>query len=331
MYVTCGGEATAATETPVPPSEIGQLDHDTFDFHQFLRLYNKMATPGSEIPQEGTPVPISQERSPVVMRVANFVRDHKLLKNRNGLFNNVEDIQFFRFKRFVRALLSDEYKAKSSNPKNELVPVANEQEAAKMFVMMIQSRLLVPVDKLSYQQIKEVKGWKPNRAKPTLKPKQQAVLEPNAYYAWTYLKPNPYMMLYAFLTIAGIFGVVLFPLWPRFMRVGVWYVSMGCLCLLGLFFAMAFVRLIIFVVTYLTMPQAFWLYPNLFEDCGFFESFVPLYGWSEPAGAKKIKKGKKRAEPKIQEISDDTAAASGANASSTATKKRTVTLEEVDE
>lgn len=290
-----------------------------------------MATPGSQLPQEGTPVPMSQERSPVVMRVANFVRDHKLLKNRNGLLNNKEDIQFFRFKRFVRALLSEEYKKKSSNPKNELVPVANEQEAAKLFVMMIQTRLLVPVEKLHYQQIKETKGWKPNREKPTLKPTQKAVLEENAYYAWVYLKPNPYMKLYAFLTIVAIFGVVLFPLWPRFMRVGVWYISMGCLCLLGLFFAMAFVRLIIFVVTYLTLPQAFWLYPNLFEDCGFFESFVPLYGWAEPAGAKRPKKGKKRAEPKIHEISDEKAEASGAKATSTLAKKRAVTLEEVEE
>lgn len=290
-----------------------------------------MATTGSAIPQDGTPVQVSPERSPVVMRVANFVRDHKLLKNRTGLLNNTEEIEFFRYKRFVRALMSDEYKKKSSNPKNELVAVANEQEAAKMFVMMIQNRLLVPVEKLHYQQIKEVKGWKPNRDKPTLRPSQKAVLEPNAYYAWTYLKPNPYMMLYAFLTLVAIFGVVLFPLWPRFMRVGVWYISMGCLCLLGLFFAMAFVRLIIFCVTYMTMPQAFWLYPNLFEDCGFFESFVPLYGWAEPAGAKKTKKGKKRAEPKIHEISDEKAAASGAETTSTSAKKRAVTLEEVDE
>lgn len=273
---------------------------------------------------------MSQERSPVVMKFANFVRDHKLLKNRNGLLNNTEDVQFFRFKRFVRAVMSDEYKQKSSNPKNELVAVANEQDAAKLFVMMIQNRLLVPVEKLHYQQIKEVKGWKPNREKPTLKPTQKAVLEPNAYYAWTYQKPNPYMMLYAFLTLAAIFGVVLFPLWPRFMRVGVWYISMGCLCLLGLFFAMAFVRLIIFCVTYLVMPQAFWLYPNLFEDCGFFESFVPLYGWAEPAGAKKSKKGKKKAEPKIHEISEEVAA-SGAEKTSTSAKKRAVTLEEVDE
>lgn len=289
--------------------------------------------PGSGVsPDEGTPVQVSQERLPVVMRVANFVRDHKLLKNRTGLLNNSEDVQFFRYKRFVRALLSEEYKKKSSNPKNELIPVNNEQDAAKLFVLMIQNRLLIPVEKLHYDEIKAVKGWKPNREKPTLRPTQKAVLEPNAYYGWIYQKPNPYMMLYGFLMLAGVFTVVLFPLWPRFMRVGVWYLSMACLCLLGLFFVMAFIRLIIFVVTYLTMPQAFWLYPNLFEDCGFFESFVPLYGWAEPAGAKKAKKSKRK-QPKIEEVTDEpsTASVSGAEKTTTSAKKRAVTLEEVDE
>lgn len=275
-----------------------------------------------------TAVPLQAQRSPVIMSVANFVRDHKLLKMRTGLINNKEDVEFFRFKRLQRLLLSDEYKKKSQDQRNQLIPIPNEAEVAKVFVMMIQNRLLVPVEKLHYQQIKEVKGWKPNRLKPTLRPIPKAMLEPDAYYAWVYQKPNPYMLLYGFLMIAGVFTVILFPLWPRVMRIGVWYLLMACLGLLGLFFAMALVRLIIFVGTWLALPQAFWLYPNLFEDCGFFESFVPLYAWSEPAGLKK-KKNRKHA-PKIEEIKE-TAGASGAQRSEGTTVKRGVTLEEVDE
>lgn len=286
----------------------------------------------------GQPVPLNQQRLPLVMNVANFLRSNKTLKMRTGLMNNKEELDFFRFKRLQRALLSDEYKQKSADPKNQLVQIKNEQDVAGIFVKMIQARLLVPVDKLHYQQIKEVKGWKPNKQKPTLRPSQQATVEDDAYYVWVYQKPNPYMLLYAILMLVGVFAVVLFPLWPVFMRVGVWYCSMGLLGLLGLFFAMAFVRLIIFVVTYLTMPQAFWLYPNLFADCGFFESFQPVYSWSKTAEEKRLlkekKKNRKQGSAKIEEVSEeagsDAAVSSGVEKSTGATK-RTVTLESVDE
>lgn len=288
------------------------------------------APAGQGIPQEGTKMPVSDQRPQFVMNVANFVRDHKLLKMRTGLLNNKQDVQFFRYKRFVRALLSEDYKKRSSNPRNELVPIPNEQEAQKIFLLLMQSKLLIPVEKLHYAQIKETKGWKPNREKPTLKPGMTVNFEPDSYFAWVYEKPNPYMVLYAVLMLIGVFTVVLFPLWPRFMRIGVWYLSMACLGLLGLFFAMAFVRLIIFCVTFVALPQAFWLYPNLFEDCGFFESFVPLYGWSEPAGKKKSKKSKSKATPKIEEIVEEKGS-TGAETAATSAKKRAVTLEEVDE
>jgi len=59
--------------------------------------------------------------------------------------------------------------------------------------------------------------------------------------------------------------------------------------LLVAFFAMAIVRLILFCVTVFAVPPGLWLFPNLFEDVGFFDSFKPLWGWQET----KKKKGKK--------------------------------------
>lgn len=283
--------------------------------------------PGNGTPGE-TQVPLNQERSPIVMNVANYLRDNSTLKMRSGLLNNQEEVDFFRYKRMQRALLSADYKQKSANGKNQLIPIPNEQEVAKIFVLLIQARLLVPVEKLHYLEIKAVKGWKPNREKPTLRPTGKATLDADAYYAWVYQKPNPYMVLYGFLMLVGVFAVVLFPLWPRFMRTGVWYLSMASLGLLGLFFAMAIVRLIIFVVTFVALPQAFWLYPNLFADCGFFDSFKPLYAWSGSAG-KKAKKNKAGSESVAAETATS-AKASGVEKSTGATK-RTVTLEEVPE
>lgn len=60
-----------------------------------------------------------------------------------------------------------------------------------------------------------------------------------------------------------------------------WYLSMGFLGLIGLFFAMALFRLGLFCVTVFTVPPGLWLYPNLFEDVGFFDSFRPVWGWQE--------------------------------------------------
>merc|ERR1711939_54821 len=101
--------------------------------------------------------------------------------------------------------------------------------------------------------------------------------------------------------------VVMFPLWPLVMRQGVWYVSMGCLGLLGLFFVMAIIRLILFAVTMFTHPPGLWLYPNLFEDVGFFDSFRPFWGWHETKEDIKRKKQEKKARKaaKVAAASDE--------------------------
>lgn len=63
------------------------------------------------------------------------------------------------------------------------------------------------------------------------------------------------------------------------LRQGVWYLSMASIGLIGLFFAMAIFRLILFGITMFVTPPGLWLYPNLFEDVGFMDSFRPVWGW----------------------------------------------------
>ena len=62
---------------------------------------------------------------------------------------------------------------------------------------------------------------------------------------------------------------VMFPLWPTMMRVGVWYLSIAMLSLLGLFFALAIVRLIFYVITVVVASPGIWIFPQLFADVGF--------------------------------------------------------------
>ncbi|CAK9438642.1 uncharacterized protein LODBEIA_P28660 [Lodderomyces beijingensis] len=306
--------------------------------------------PGQPGPNQQFHVQTTGQRSPIATSIVNFLYQNPILKQRTGLLDNTSDLEFFRYKRFERALLSDEYKSKQANPKNGLPPIPNAQEVQKIFVLLIQNQLVLPVTKLHYAEVKAVKGWKPNKDKPTLKRADKAVIDPNTYFGWLYSKPNPYIFIYSILAIAAVFAVILFPLWPSFMRRGVWYLSMGALGLIGLLFATAIVRLIIYVISLVAFPTPFWLFPNLFEDCGVLESFQPLYGWEEPKKKKKSKKGKKSGasgaaaaaaagaggnnEDKIEPIltQREKEAATGAEPSSNGSAsavKRKVTMEEV--
>lgn len=128
-----------------------------------------------------------------------------------------------------------------------------------------------------------------NHAKPknrvkgqwTVKIEQHQDVNPMMHYVWLYEGPQWKQKAMAAAVVAGIFAVVLFPLWPVMLRQGVWYLSVGMMGLLGLFFAMAIFRLILFCITVFAVPPGLWLFPNLFEDVGFFDSFKPLWGWQE--------------------------------------------------
>lgn len=62
---------------------------------------------------------------------------------------------------------------------------------------------------------------------------------------------------------------VLFPLWPPIMRLGVWYLSIAALAFIGLFFAIAIVRLIFYIITIVVASPGIWIFPKLFADVGF--------------------------------------------------------------
>lgn len=109
------------------------------------------------------------------------------------------------------------------------------------------------------------------------------------HYVWLYEGPQWKTKVWAGLALLAVFAVVLFPLWPLMLRQGVWYLSVGAMGLLGLFFAMAIFRLILFCLTVFTVPPGLWLFPNLFEDVGFFDSFRPAWGWQENQKVKKKK------------------------------------------
>lgn len=187
-------------------------------------------------------------------------------------------------KRALRALQSPAYA--TACKKNPLLPpVTDTATAAETFKLLPLSLLALRVSKADphegHNHAPPAKPQKRTKGLWTVKIEQQQDIAPDLHYVWLYEGPQWKQKLYAGGALAAILLVVMFPLWPVKLRIGVWYLSMGGLGLIGLFFAMAIFRLILFCATVFTVPPGLWLYPNLFEDVGFFDSFRPVWGWQE--------------------------------------------------
>ncbi|KAE8404624.1 translocation protein Sec62-domain-containing protein [Aspergillus pseudonomiae] len=254
---------------------------------------------GQQAPQQPQPqqtthqVPVnpSNPPDPKAIAVAQFLRSQNL-KPRTCIMDGQRK-DMFKVKRAIRALESPAY-AKAAAKKNSLLPpVTDRASAENVFKLLPLSLLALRVSKVDPHA-----GH--NHAKPknrvkglwTVKIEQHQETDPMMHYVWLYEGPQWKQKAMAAVVVAGIFAVVLFPLWPMVMRQGVWYLSVGMMGLLGLFFAMSIFRLILFCITVFAVPPGLWLFPNLFEDVGFIDSFKPLWGWQE---SKKKKKSKKSA------------------------------------
>ncbi|POR39477.1 Translocation protein SEC62 [Tolypocladium paradoxum] len=269
-------------------------DHDGHDHpHQHLH------------PQQGQPQPITPgPPNPKALAVAKFLRGQDM-KPRTCILNG-ERKDMFKVKRALRALQSPAYeKARKKNP---LLPEITDRAALEnTFKLLPLSMLALRVTKLEPQGGAD--GKKPKRVKGqwNVRIEQQQEAKEDMYYAWLWEGSQIKRQLYAALALVIIFIIVLYPLWPLKLRQGVYYLSWGLLCLLGLFFLMAIFRVILFCITYFAIPPGLWLYPNLWEDVSFMDSFRPVWAWHETAEEKKMKK-------KIKKKGKATSSSSGPNA-----------------
>ena len=96
------------------------------------------------------------------------------------------------------------------------------------------------------------------------------------YYTWVYEGDKTMSHLMTTALIVGFLCCVCFPIWPQFLRVWVWYLSVTLL--LFIFFLITLRAtgfLFLWIVGY-----EFWFLPNLFdESLGFVESFKPVYSF----------------------------------------------------
>lgn len=117
-------------------------------------------------------------------------------------------------------------------------------------------------------------------------------VDSNEPYVWVYDPTSTKTYIIGSLLILGAIGICLFPLWPSQVREGVYYVSLAGASFLGGILGLAVFKYILFALIWVCTFGSvhFWLFPNLTEDVGFFESFVPVYKCNNTSSSSNDKK-----------------------------------------
>merc|ERR1712176_485984 len=80
------------------------------------------------------------------------------------------------------------------------------------------------------------------------------------------------------LIIAGVLLACMFPVWPMWAKIGIWYLSV---IFLSLYFGVLILRMLIYTLFWI-VGFDFWIFPNLNDEyCGFLDSFQPVYSWEK--------------------------------------------------
>jgi len=117
------------------------------------------------------------------------------------------------------------------------------------------------------------------RGKGELAPTRVKDFDESGYFVWVYEGDMRFRHMMTTILIIGFLCCVCFPIWPHFLRVFVWYLSVTfSLFIFGLITVRALLFFFVWIIGY-----EFWFLPNLFdESLGFVESFKPVVSF-EPA------------------------------------------------
>ncbi|KAG2343140.1 translocation protein [Suillus weaverae] len=227
---------------------------------------------------------------PETRNVVQFLRSSKSgMKIRVGALNG-KRVDYFKGKSAVKALLSPAYAKVKNVPK-----VTTEAEAEALLQLSIQYAFYLRVDRGA------ATGSSTSPRHVTVVPQQQFAQD--VYFVWLYEGSQWTTYAGGLLMVALMLAAVMFPLWPPVMRLGVWYLSIAMLGLLGAFFGLAIIRLIFYIITVVIASPGIWIFPQLFADVGVIESFVPFWEWDvqkKKAGKKKKAKAPAGANPEEQ-------------------------------
>lgn len=214
---------------------------------------------------------------PEMVNMISFLRGAKSgIKNRTGVLNGKRIDYFkgifyppelipmshhrlfccrrvFSGKAAVKALLSPAYSTLKNVPK-----VISETEATALLQQTLPYAFYLRVDRQQAQGSSKQLTFS-----------QQQMFTPDGYFAWFYEGSQWTTYVGGVAMVAIMLAGVMFPLWPSTLRLGVWYLSILVLALIGVFFGIAIVRLIFYIITMVATPPGIWIFPQLFADVGF--------------------------------------------------------------
>ncbi|KAH3822140.1 hypothetical protein DPMN_123910 [Dreissena polymorpha] len=207
-----------------------------------------------------------------------------------GLFHRADKVESRREKERKKKKKEEEEKAKKSTKKvgkTEKTEKTEEEKTEKVEEKKV-------VDKKTSNAVK-LKKFKLNMSE------DQRVVDGSSIYVWIYDPIHPKTFFIGFLMLIGAIALCLFPLWPDWMRIAVYYASLAGASFVGFMLVLIVLRVIIFSIIWtLTLGKHhLWIFPNLTEDVGVLESFKPLYKhdkYPPPEIEEEMKKEKKKKE-----------------------------------
>lgn len=103
---------------------------------------------------------------------------------------------------------------------------------------------------------------------------QQRKFEKDGFYIINVDERDKYLALKVALMIFGVLFIVMFPAWPFWAKVGLWYVLV--LFLFGII-AMIIIRLLLFLMLWVAGFEV-WILPNIFDEyLPWYEAFTPIF------------------------------------------------------
>ncbi|EYC24856.1 hypothetical protein Y032_0013g2140 [Ancylostoma ceylanicum] len=237
----------------------------------------------------------------------------RLFPNRQSAVNYMRDLMAYQLFFRARKLVPKKKEEKDKKEKDQGKSVKSEKGEKKR-------KEDETVTETEAEDKKEEKKPKDSKEEDDKKKKKKIKLEihdvqvfndDKDVYVWMF-DPTPlYKKVIGFLMVLGTIVGCLFPLWPIWLRQGVYYLSLAGIGVFGVIVVVAILRTILFGVIWIaTMGQhKLWILPNLTEDCGFFESFQPWYTYEycprDKSSGKDEKKKKKKKEKESDEEKDE--------------------------
>ncbi|OQR90378.1 Non-selective Cation Channel-2 (NSCC2) Family [Achlya hypogyna] len=190
-----------------------------------------------------------------VKKMADFLRGRNGMAVRQAIELG-KRVEFFRGDKLGKFLIKNDSASKYCPG-----PVTTKDEALEM------GRLLV-AHGFIHRSERDVKNKK------LLQPSQSHEFTADGFYTWMYEGPKTFRNFLTAALIVGFTGLVCYPIWPQWSKIGVWYLSVTFLIVIVVF---CIVRLIAFFLLWLAGIE-FWFLPNIFDDnLGVVDSFKPLY------------------------------------------------------